>query len=187
MKILEENCYVVTGLDLSKDMLNIAKTRVRGKIVQQDLREIDLDQKYDAIVCLGGGFTYVQSDSDVEKAFRGFFNHLTNVGVLLFDNFDYDRFSPSRHGKWEEETQKFDDLVITKKTFSSGWNPELGTWDVDWEWTIIDEKGTEIISDHQTLKAFKFDYLKSKLLDAGYKNIQKINENRLLIRADKKN
>ena len=185
MKILEENGYVVTGLDLSKDMLNIAKTRVRGNLVQQDMREIKLDQKYDAIVCLGSSFTYIQSDTDVEKAVRGFFNHLNDIGVLMFDNFDYDRFNPSQHGEWYEDSQKIDDTTITRRSVSSGWDPETGKWKVDWEWIITDEKGTKTIDDHQTLKTFKFNYLKSKLAAAGFKNIQKIDNNRLLIRANK--
>ena len=185
MQILEEKGYMVTGLDLSNDMLDIAKTRVKGNLFQQDMRDIQINQQFDAVVCLGSSFTYMQSDEDVEKALHSFYNHLEPGGVLLFDNFDYDRFSPERHGKWEETSHSFDDSEIIRRSKSGNWNPLDGTWTTEWEWTITDENGANKIQDSHKLKAYRFSYMKEKLQEAGFKDIEKIENRRLLIKAEK--
>ena len=57
MQILEEKGYRVTGLDLSSDMLDIARTRVKGNLIHQDMREIHLNERFDSVICFGGSFT----------------------------------------------------------------------------------------------------------------------------------
>ena len=186
MRIFETNGYAVTGLDLSQDMLNIAKTRVKGKLIHQDMRDIRIDERYDAVICLGSSFTYMQGEEDVEMALYSFITHLYPGGVLLFDNFDHDRFDPSRHGKWTEESHCFDDLEITRRTWSSDWNPVDGTWRVSWEWIINDGEETSKTLETQRLKSFHYSYLREKLREAGFKNIEKIDNRRLLIRAERR-
>jgi len=147
MRILEENGYTVTGLDLSGDMLAIARSRVKGDLIQQDMRRIKLDKKFDAVICLGAGFTYMQRDGDVENALNSFHRHLNDGGVLLFDNFDAERFNHDRFGKWEEETQSFDGLTITRRSRSSDWDLSSNTWKGDWVWRIEDEDGVKTVHD----------------------------------------
>jgi len=183
MEILEEHSYIVTGLDLSQDMLNIARKRVKGDLIQQDMRRINLENRYDAIVSLGSSFTYIQSDEDVEDTLRGFYTHLNADGVLIFDCFDKDRLSTASHGKWDAESQSFDDLTITRKSMSSGWNQDDGTWLVDWEWTIQNNDDTKTVFEQQKLKAHTFKYLEKKLREVGFTDIEKQDTRRLLIKA----
>ena len=183
MKILEENGYTVTGLDLSGDMLAIARDRVKGDLVQQDMRHIKLGKTFDAVVCLGSGFTYMQRDGDVENALSSFRRHLNDGGVLIFDNFDAERFNLDRFGKWEEETQKFDELTITRRTRSRDFDPSSDTWKVDWVWRIEDEDGVREVHDSHRLKAFKYAYLREKLLEAGFNEVELLEGRRLLVKA----
>ena len=103
----------------------------------------------------------------------------------MFDNIDYDRFDTSRHGKWEEGSHRFDDLEITSRTWSSDWNPVDGTWRVKWEWIINNGDNINKIVETQRLKSFHYSYLREKLRETGYGNIMKIDNRRLLIRAEK--
>ena len=185
MKILEEKGYSVTGLDLSQDMLDIARSRVKGNLIHQDMRDIRINTRFDAVICLGSSFTYMQSDEDVEKALHSFYTHLEPGGVLMFDNIDYDRFDTSRHGKWKKGSHRFDEVEITSRTWSSDWNPMDGTWNTKWEWII--KKGDDIceIVEIQRLKSFRFSDLQEKLRETGFKNIEKIDNSRLLIQAEK--
>ena len=185
IKILEENGYIVTGLDLSGDMLAIARTRVKGDLVQQDMRRIKLGKTFDAVICLGAGFTYMQRDGDIESALSSFYRHLNDDGVLIFDNFDAERFNHDRFGKWEEETQKFNDLTITRRTRSSDWDSSSDTWTVDWVWRIEGMDGVKTVHDSQRLKAFRYTCLREKLVEAGFSEIGLLLGRRLLIRAEK--
>ena len=51
MRLMEEAGYNVTGIDLSPAMLDIARTRVKGTLVQMDMRVITLPGAYDAVLC----------------------------------------------------------------------------------------------------------------------------------------
>jgi len=184
MRILEENGYTVTGLDLSGDMLAIARSRVKGDLVQQDMRRIKLDKTFDALICLGSGFTYMQRDDDVESALNSFHRHLNDDGVLIFDNFDAERFNHDRLGKWEEETHVFDGLTVTRRTRSSDWDFS-NTWTVDWVWRIEDEDSVKEVHDSQRLKAFRYTYLQKKLVEAGFRETELLRGRRLLIKAEK--
>lgn len=183
MKILEDNGYTVTGLDLSGDMLTIARTRLKGNLVQQDMRHIELDETFDAIICLGSSFTYMQRDGDVENALSSFRRHLNDDGVLIFDNFNAERFNQDRFGKWEEETQKFDELTITRRTRSSDWDLTSDTWTVDWVWRIEDKDGVREVHDSHRLKAFRYAYLREKLFEAGFNEVELLKGRRLLVKA----
>jgi SAM-dependent methyltransferase len=185
MEILENNGYTVTGLDISPDMLRIARRRVKGKLHQQDMRNINLPDRFDAIICLGGSFTYMQTEEDVTGALRSFYDHIKPDGVLVFDNFNREGFDASHQGKWWEETQSFDDVIIKRRTLSSGWSPEDGTWMVYWEWYISDESGTRQVNDSQKLQSYTFDYLKDKLQETGFTDVKRVENWRLLIKAKK--
>jgi len=81
------------------------------------------------------------------------------------------------------ETQSFEDMVIKRRTLSSGWDPVEGTWIVDWGWNIIDESGTHQVHDRQKLKSYTFDYLRNKLQETGFMDIKRVENLRLLIKA----
>lgn len=186
MRILEENGYTVTGLDMSGGMLAIARSRVKGDLVQQDMRRIKLGKTFDAVICLGAGFTYMQRDGDVENALNSFHRHLNDDGALLFDNFDAERFNHDRFGRWDEETQRFDDLTITRRTRSSDWDSSSDTWTVDWVWRIEDDDGVKIVHDSQRLKAFRYTNLREKLVEAGFSGVELLRGRRLLVKAEKR-
>jgi len=59
MAILESEGYNVTGVDLSGEMLALARPRVKGALIQGDMRELDFSGEFDAVLCLGSSFTYM--------------------------------------------------------------------------------------------------------------------------------
>jgi len=164
-------------------MLAIARSRVKGDLVQQDMRRIKLGKTFDAVICLGAGFTYMQRDDDVENALNSFHRHLNDGGVLVFDNFDAERFNHDRFGKWEEETQRFDDLTITRRTRSRDWDLSSDTWTVDWVWRIEGIDGVKTVHDSHRLKAFRYAYLRKKLFEAGFDEVELLKGRRLLVKA----
>lgn len=52
MKLLEDKGYIVDGLDISKEMLKIARTRVKGTLIECDFKDLELPPSDCVIACL---------------------------------------------------------------------------------------------------------------------------------------
>ncbi len=81
---------VVTGLDLSLEMLEIAAAKARraGKrinFVQQDMRRLALHRPVDALVCGCDGVNYLTDPDAVQSFFAAAFQGLVPGGALAFD------------------------------------------------------------------------------------------------------
>jgi SAM-dependent methyltransferase len=88
-KVLVERGYEVTGVDLSDDMLRVARSKVKGhaKFVRGDMRDLDaaVDGKFDAAICLFSSISYNLTVPDLRRTIQGFYDHLAEPGVVVFD------------------------------------------------------------------------------------------------------
>lgn len=88
-RILADRGYEVTGVDISEDMLRIARSKVKGdaRFLRGDMRDLDavVDGKYDAAVCLFSSISYNVTKADLRRTIRGLYEHLQEPGVLVFD------------------------------------------------------------------------------------------------------
>ena len=81
---------VVTGVDISRDMLEIAAVKARRaaqKIMftAQDMTELALPRPVDALVCACDGVNYLTEPQSIEKFFRAVHAALRPGGCLAFD------------------------------------------------------------------------------------------------------
>ena len=78
--------YEVSGLDLSKKMLSIARKKVpQAKLSRQDMVDFTLDQQFDAILCVFDSINHVRTFSDWRKVFARVRQHLSPDGCFIFD------------------------------------------------------------------------------------------------------
>ncbi|GBF73728.1 SAM-dependent methyltransferase [Paenibacillus sp. 598K] len=94
---LARSGFEVYGLDLSADMLTVARSkweetpaevlRQRGSIrwLQQDMREWELAEPVDACISFCDCLNYLTEPEDVEAALRATWRGLKDGGVFLFD------------------------------------------------------------------------------------------------------
>jgi ubiquinone/menaquinone biosynthesis C-methylase UbiE len=76
--------YKCTGVDLNKQMLAIAKKTVKGVVFRQaDIVHLNLDQKFNVILCMFSVIGYVKTLSNLKKTISNFARHLAPGGVLL--------------------------------------------------------------------------------------------------------
>ncbi len=94
---LMEAGFDVVSADGSPEMLTKAfeNGRERGHILQTvhaDWRWLnkDLNETFDAVVCLGNSFTHLFSEKDRRKALAEFYAVLKHDGVLILDQRNYD-------------------------------------------------------------------------------------------------
>jgi 2-polyprenyl-3-methyl-5-hydroxy-6-metoxy-1,4-benzoquinol methylase len=75
--------YEVTGVDGSEKMLALAKINIpKAKLIHQDMRQIDLKEKFDAIIMWHSSFHLPATDQ--EKLFPKLKEHLKPKGLLMF-------------------------------------------------------------------------------------------------------
>ena len=86
--LLSEMGYKMTGLDLSEQMLEIAKSKDqkdRIRFVHGDMLNLNLGELFDSIVCANDSVNYCSSLTQVNLLFEGVNRHLSIGGVFVFD------------------------------------------------------------------------------------------------------
>lgn len=86
--ILQKEGYKITGVDNSKEMLKIAKANLKNadiNYIEGDIRNINLNKKFDVIISLFHVFSYLISNEDLDSASSAVEKHLKENGIFVFD------------------------------------------------------------------------------------------------------
>lgn|SRR3989344_271777 len=79
------NC---TGIDLSNQMLKIAKMKVKGvRFKQADMTNFKFEEKFDIIISLFSVILYSSTYSNFKKTVKNMYNHLEIGGILILEPF----------------------------------------------------------------------------------------------------
>ncbi|MHB8584237.1 MAG: class I SAM-dependent DNA methyltransferase [Thermoplasmatota archaeon] len=112
--------FRATGVDRNGAMLAIARKRLRGhsvRLVQQDMRSLDLGIQFDAVTCLFGSIAYVRTIPALRRTVHRLAGHMKPDGVLIIEGFlDRENFRPGtiRLNVAETDDLKLARLGITK-------------------------------------------------------------------------
>jgi SAM-dependent methyltransferase len=87
---LAKRGYQVTGVDRSKDMLKIARTKslqngLKCKFIQSDLKEFSDNKKYDIVIMMFAVLGYQIGNEDVQQALITVKKHLKKGGIFICD------------------------------------------------------------------------------------------------------
>jgi SAM-dependent methyltransferase len=85
-----ERGYQVTGVDRSKEMLEIARAKadmkgIKCDFLQSDIREFNTDKKYDVVIIMFAVLGYQQENKDVFAVLKTVSKHLKTGGIFIFD------------------------------------------------------------------------------------------------------
>ncbi|MHC4339419.1 MAG: class I SAM-dependent DNA methyltransferase [Planctomycetota bacterium] len=85
LALLREH-FDVAGLDISEGMARMARERNPGvEIHVGDMRDFDLGQCFDVILCLFSSIGYLKSAAETTQALRRFKEHLEPGGVIMVE------------------------------------------------------------------------------------------------------
>lgn len=87
---LSKRGYSVTGIDLSENLLTIARENARKhntkiRFIQADMRNINFNKEFDLTLNLFTSFGYFPSDTENEKVISNISNALKSNGFLVID------------------------------------------------------------------------------------------------------
>jgi ubiquinone/menaquinone biosynthesis C-methylase UbiE len=81
-----KNVFEWTGIDISNEMLDLAREKYNGiRFLQANMVNFDLNEKFDAIICLFSSIGYVRTYENLKKTVHNFANHLKPGGVLIIE------------------------------------------------------------------------------------------------------
>lgn len=88
----------IYAVDLSEDMLREAfnklkENRIKGKIICQDMTEMQLNRKFDLITSVLDSTNYITDEDDLEKYFSSVKEHLKDDRIFIFDVNSYYKLS----------------------------------------------------------------------------------------------
>ncbi len=100
---LSERGYHCVGIDVSEEMISIAREKVKGNVpvfLVQDMRSLDLDDGFDMTICMFGGFGYLDTDRDLSRFFSGLSRILKPEGLFLFEFWNIGGLEDSPYRTW---------------------------------------------------------------------------------------
>ncbi|MCR2820465.1 class I SAM-dependent DNA methyltransferase [Lederbergia panacisoli] len=147
--LLAEEGFDVTGVDLSGDMLMVAREKAEQKRLQVHLFEQDMSLleglgTFDIITIFCDSLNYLQRPEEVQKTFSNVFTHLNEDGLFLFDV-----HSPYKINEFINETYSFAEDEV-----SYIWTSFPGEHSLS-----IEHELTFFVLDEKTGKYDRFDEL----------------------------
>lgn len=111
--------FKCTGLDLSADMLAIARKNVKSaKFVKGNMTDFDLRKKFDVILCLFSAIAYTRNDRNLERTLKNFSRHLEDGGIAVIQPWvPKDKW---KTGHIAMDTYVSDDVKIARLSYSGG-------------------------------------------------------------------
>jgi len=110
----------VTGIDISDDMLVLAKANaikhhVNPLFLRSDFLHLTamLAADVDAVYCLGNSFAHLLSSDTQSRALKNFKKCLTNAGYLCIQIINYDKFLHEQKEEWS--VKKTVDATFTRR------------------------------------------------------------------------
>jgi SAM-dependent methyltransferase len=156
-----KNNFTYKGLDVSDDMLAIAKqNNTTADFINGDMRGFNLSNKVGACIITGRTISYLLSNKDVLNTFTTLHKNLKTGGIICFDCIDANKFMPLI------DTQK---IITHKASFENKKYQRDSVWKInlkegfafDWASVYYEENNTgelyKIGEDNSTIRAFTKD------------------------------
>lgn len=84
-QILLERGYEITGVDISENMLKIAKEKCTCNFIRGSIRDISINDRFDACIAMFAVMGYITENSDIVKVLNNIRRHLKPNGLFVFD------------------------------------------------------------------------------------------------------
>lgn len=160
--------YLVTGLELSQDMISKIKYTEGFICHQGDIRSAKIDRKFDAVLALFHVLSYQVNNGDAMSVFLNASEHLKKDGLFIFD-FWYTHAVISQLPSVRVKRVMSDEIEITRIA-----EPEVFTIDnrvnVNYSIHIVDSvtQSTKIIKETHKMRHFSIPELDHFAERAGF-------------------
>lgn len=176
--IFAKRGYRSTGIDLSEDMIRVAKGKHRPsksnpEFFRMDMRNIRLNAKYDSATALFGGFGYLLKHEDVLKFFTSVKQRLNKDGLLIFEFWHVSGLRPessSKNGHTSFVKAKFGDKIIIRLD-TNKYDPITDICHLTFDAFVLNPKTKRLIasfSETHLLKTYSISEMRHLLEETGF-------------------
>lgn len=166
--ILSKRGYTVTGIDVSKVMIEEAKKKAEKEKVEaeffvQDMRNMKLNKKFDCAICLFGGFGYMLTYEDLVNVFSGLRQHLRNDGLFIFE---FWAVGGVRSTPYQRREKLLDRSMTLYRLSESNFDPQTNMLNIDFHFLVIrKERLVETFSETHKLRCYTLTEMRKYLQD----------------------
>ena len=181
-----KNGYNYLGLDLSDEMLKIARAEVKEDLfLQGDMRKLSFKGQFDSVLITGRSIAYITENKGIIDTFNGVRESLKDNGLFVFGIFEANRIFDNLNDfeqNIEHNDKRIRRISKLKRNLETGWTYD---WSAKY---IIENKGTiSEFDDLTTLRAFTRDEIHLFLKLTDFKVKELIDEGKAItIIAEKK-
>jgi len=164
--LLKKRGFSVIGLDLNKEMLNVARKKVKNvKFIQGNMKTFKIKQKFDIIVCLFSTMNYNRTFNELKMTIKNFYNHLNKEGLLIFDmGFNKERFL---NNYFNTESGKTKNVYLMRTGVTFRTSPENVKFILGY--ILIKNRKIYLFKDEHKLGSFSTLKIKKLMNQIGFK------------------
>lgn len=152
---LAQSGFEVTGIDLSTEMLALAKRKARAlsctvEWVEADIRRFNIERRYALIFIAHNSFAHVTTRCDVEEALASIRRHMTPEGRFIVDVFNPSLAILTRDPDRDYPVTEYDDLELGGRVIMTQRNRYDAASQVnfiEWKFAASDGSGDTITLD----------------------------------------
>lgn len=163
---LSKKGYSVVGIDLDAKMIEIAASKVTNSFLafkQENMLNLDINIKYDCILCLGNTLPHVSSWKELNQFINLLHSKLNDNGILIIQILNYDKILKDEDIAFQ--TKEGNDFVFTRRYTSIHINS------ITFEIEIFNKKNLERHTDSTKLLPIERRKLVDSLVANGFEEV----------------
>lgn len=169
---LSKRGYNLSGIDISPGMVEQAKRKARDAKVEidfqiQDMKSLDFPSKFDAAICMFGGFGYLITEDDYNEFLTRLKGALKKDSPFLFEFWNIGGVKPG-FKNWIKTRDSEGNTLI--RLNGSDFNNKTNIISVSFDFYVLSE--TEIIDSFKEvhrLRCFSIEEIEELLANNGFK------------------
>ena len=147
LKVFLDKGYDITGVDISEEMLSVARKKCNCDLVQGDLRDFKVGKKFDVILVMFDVLSYVNDNEGIVLSLQNIRNHLVDGGLLIFQVWSGLAVLSDPRGEGVREIEKGDKKVI--RIFKPILKAESHVVEVHFKYLVIDKVNGKILLESE--------------------------------------
>lgn len=157
--------FECTGIDISEQMLEIARRNYENiRFIQADMINFDLNEQFDAIVCLFSSIGYVKTYDNLKKTINNFSAHLKLGGITIIE--PWLTKTNFKEGLASMTTYESEDIKIARQNVTKI-EGDISSFEMHY---LVAKKGQNVsyFKDRHELGLFDWDKTLEIMNDAGF-------------------